>query len=56
MDDEQYFFDLLFYHRRLRRLVAVELKVGKFKPEYAGKMNFYLNILNDFVREQDENP
>ncbi len=54
--DEQYFVDLLFYHRRLRCLVAVELKTGKFKPEYAGKMNFYLNILNDFVREQDENP
>lgn len=54
--DEQYFIDLLFYHRRLRCLVAVELKTGKFKPEYAGKMNFYLNILNDFVREEDENP
>jgi hypothetical protein len=36
--------------------VAVELKAGKFKPEYAGKMNFYLNLLNDFVREPDENP
>jgi len=54
--DEQYFVDLLFYHRKLRCLVAVELKTGKFKPEYAGKMNFYLNILNDFVREEDENP
>ena len=54
--DDQYFVDLLFYHRRLRCLVAVELKAGKFKPEYAGKMNFYLNILNDFVREPDENP
>lgn len=54
--DDQYFVDLLFYHRRLRCLVAVELKAGKFKPEYAGKMNFYLNILNDFVRESDENP
>src|SRR3989304_480691 len=54
--DDQYFVDLLFYHRRLKCLVAVELKTGKFKPEYAGKMNFYLNILNDFVRENDENP
>jgi hypothetical protein len=36
--------------------VAIELKSGDFKPEYAGKMNFYLNILDDFVRESDENP
>lgn len=56
LDDEQYFIDLLFYHRKLQCLVAIELKSGKFKPEYAGKMNFYLNLLNDFVREPDENP
>lgn len=56
LNDVQYFIDLLFYHRKLKCLVAVELKAGKFKPEYAGKMNFYLNLLNDFVREPDENP
>ena len=40
---KEYFIDLLFYHRFLKALVAVELKVGPFEPEYAGKMNFYLN-------------
>lgn len=56
LGNEEYFIDLLFYHRKLKCLVAIELKAGKFKPEYAGKMNFYLNLLNDFVREPDENP
>lgn len=37
-------------------MVAIELKTGAFKPEYAGKMNFYLNLLDDHVREADENP
>jgi len=54
--EKEYFIDLLFYHRKLKCLVAIELKSGEFKPEYAGKMNFYLNILDDFVREPDENP
>jgi hypothetical protein len=40
----------------LQCLVALELKKGKFEPEYAGKMNFYLNLLDDFVREPHENP
>jgi len=52
----EYFIDLLLYHRALRCLVAIELKVGEFKPEYAGKMQFYLSILNDNVRLKDENP
>lgn len=56
VDGSEYFIDLLFYNRKLRCLVAIELKAGKFKPEYAGKMNFYLNILDDFVREEGENP
>ena len=55
-NDREYFIDLLFYNRRLKALVAVELKAGRFKPEYAGKMNFYLNLLDDFVREAGENP
>jgi len=50
------FIDLLFYNRRLQCLIAVELKTGKFKPEYAGKMNYYLNLLDDFVKEPWENP
>ncbi|HEX4045019.1 MAG TPA: PDDEXK nuclease domain-containing protein, partial [Gammaproteobacteria bacterium] len=52
----EYFIDLLFYNRRLQALVALEIKKGKFQPEYAGKMNFYLNLLDDFVREPHENP
>lgn len=52
----EYFIDLLFYNRRLQSLVAIELKKGKFEPEYTGKMNFYLNLLDDFVREPHENP
>jgi len=56
IDDEEYFIDLLLYHRRLKSLIAIELKIGKFKAEYAGKMNFYLSVLNDTVRLTDENP
>ena len=55
-NENEYFIDLLFSNRRLNALVAVELKVGKFKPEYAGKMNFYLNLLDDYVKEPNENP
>lgn len=56
LGEEVYFIDLLFYHRKLKCLVAIELKSGKFKPEYTGKMNFYLNLLNESIREPDENP
>lgn len=56
IDDEEYFIDLLLYHRKLKSLVAIELKIGKFKPEYAGKMNFYLSVLNDTIKLPDENP
>ena len=52
----EYFIDLLFYHRFLKALVAVELKVGKFEPEYAGKMDFYLNLLNENERAPDDAP
>lgn len=54
--DSEYFIDLLFYHRKLQSLVAVELKRTRFKPEHAGKMNFYLNLLDEFVKEPHENP
>jgi len=53
---EEYFIDLLLYHRAMRALVAVDLKIGKFKPEYAGKMQFYLSALDDRVKLNDENP
>jgi predicted nuclease of restriction endonuclease-like (RecB) superfamily len=56
VDDEDFYLDLLLFHRKLKSLVAIELKAGKFKPEYAGKMNFYLALLNDKVKQEDENP
>jgi predicted nuclease of restriction endonuclease-like (RecB) superfamily len=56
LDGSEYFIDLLFFNRKLRCLVAIELKTGKFQPEYAGKMDFYLNLLNDRVRYESENP
>lgn len=52
----QFFIDLLLYHRRIRALVALELKVGEFEPEYVGKMQFYLSVLDDTVRLPDEQP
>jgi len=54
--DKEYFIDLLLYHRHLKCLVAIELKVGEFLPEYIGKMQFYLAALDDLVRLKDENP
>lgn len=54
--DKEYFIDLLLYHRRLRCLVAVELKIGDFLPEHVGKMQFYLAALDDTARLEDENP
>ena len=54
--ESEFFIDLLFYHRFLKALVAIELKAGPFKPEHAGKMDFYLNVLNDHVRAPDDNP
>jgi predicted nuclease of restriction endonuclease-like (RecB) superfamily len=54
--EEDYYIDVLLYHRRLKSLVAIEFKKGKFTPEHAGKMNFYLSVLNDKVKTTDENP
>jgi predicted nuclease of restriction endonuclease-like (RecB) superfamily len=56
VEDEDYFIDLLLYHRKLKSLIAIELKTGKFKPEYAGKMNFYLSLLDDTLKQPEENP
>ena len=53
---KEYFIDLLFYHRFLKCLVAIELKIGEFQPEFAGKMDFYLNVLNEKERATDDNP
>ena len=54
-EDEEFFIDLLFYHRGLRALVAVELKMGKFRPAYLGQLNFYLSALDRLVKRADEN-
>ena len=54
--DKEYFIDLLLYHRVLRCLVALELKIGEFMPEHVGKMQFYLAVLDDTVRIEGENP
>ncbi|MDQ7773495.1 MAG: PDDEXK nuclease domain-containing protein [Elusimicrobiales bacterium] len=56
IEGQEYFIDILLYHRHLKCLVAVELKVGEFLPEYVGKMQFYLAALDDLVRRPDENP
>ena len=56
VDGKEYFIDLLLYNRRLQAMIAIELKIGEFQPEYKGKMEFYLNILNDTVKLPHENP
>jgi predicted nuclease of restriction endonuclease-like (RecB) superfamily len=56
INDKEFFIDLLLFHRRLRSLVAVELKIGEFQPEHVGKMQFYLAVLDDKVRMPGENP
>ena len=56
VENQEYFIDLLFFNRQLQALVAIELKQGEFKPEYLGKMNFYLSALDDLVRLPHENP
>ena len=53
---EDFKIDLLFFHRGLNCLVAIELKIGKFKPEYVSKMDFYLEGLDRQIRKQNENP
>jgi len=56
LDGDDFFIDLLLFHRRLKSLIAIELKIGHFKPEYAGKMQFYLSVLDEKVKLPEENP
>jgi predicted nuclease of restriction endonuclease-like (RecB) superfamily len=56
VEGDEYFIDMLLFHRRLKALVAIELKIGKFMPEFVGKMQFYLAALDRLVRQEDENP
>lgn len=53
---EDYYVDLLFYHLRLRAFIVIDLKKGPFKPEYAGKLNFYCNVVNDRLRHASDQP
>lgn len=53
---EDFYIDLLFYHLKLRRFVVIDLKATAFKPEYAGKMNFYLSAVDDLMRHPDDQP
>ncbi|GHT31030.1 hypothetical protein FACS189434_00020 [Bacteroidia bacterium] len=55
-NDKDYFVDLLFFNRKVHSLVAIDLKVGEFEPEFVGKMNYYLGLLDDKMKQQDENP
>jgi len=56
IESKEYFIDLLLYHRRLKSLVAIDLKIGEFEPEFVGKIQFYLAALDTQVREPGENP
>jgi len=56
IEDNEYYIDLLFYHLKLRAYVVIELKKGKFKPEYSGQVNFYCNVVNDKLSHKDDNP
>lgn len=53
---EDFYIDLLFYHLRLRAFIVIDLKKGRFRPEYAGKLNFYSNVVNDLLRHPDDQP
>jgi hypothetical protein len=55
-NSKEYFVDMLFFHRGLLSLVAIELKIGNFKAEYVGKMNLYLSLLDRLEKAENENP
>ncbi len=54
--ENEYFIDLLFYHLKLKSYIVVELKATEFKPEYIGKMNFYLSAVDDLIKDKTDNP
>ena len=56
MGGDDFYIDLLFYNLNLRCYVVIELKKGKFKPEYAGKVNFYCSVVDDALRHEQDNP
>ena len=56
IEQQDFYLDLLFYHLHLRCFVVIDLKIGEFKPEYAGKMNFYLSAVDDQMRHREDRP
>ena len=54
LGEKEYFFDLLFYHTRLKRYIVIDLKIDEFKPEYLGKMQFYLNLADKHLKQNDD--
>ncbi len=56
LDNKEYYLDLLFYHLKLRSYVVIELKTGEFRPEYAGKLNFYINMVDAQMKATADNP
>jgi len=56
ISEKDYYIDLLFYNTKLRCYVVVELKNTEFKPEYAGKLNFYLSAVDDMLKHETDNP
>ena len=55
VDGEEFFIDMLFFHIPLNRYVVLELKLGKFRPEYAGQINFYVNVVDGQIRQDHHN-
>ena len=56
IDNEDYYIDLLFYNLKVRSYVVVELKTTEFKPEYVGKLNFYLSAVDKYIKNENDNP
>lgn len=56
IENEDYYIDLLFYNLKLRSYVVIELKTTEFKPEYAGKLNFYLSAVDRYIKGENDNP
>ena len=54
--EQDFFLDMLFYHLKLRCFVVIELKAHAFRPEYAGKLNFYLSAVDDLLRHESDQP
>ncbi len=56
IENEDYYLDLLFYNLKVRSYVVIELKVTEFKPEYIGKLNFYLSAVDKYIKDENDNP